>query len=1059
MVTTIVQDKLGFIWIGAQYGVYRHDGLSSIIYQHDSSNPHSLPGDYVRAIFRDKQDRLWFGTNNGLALYDPESDGFTTFRSEAAAQVLASNEIIGNIIGDGGAGLWLGTSLGLQHFDPATGHFEVFRHDPSRADSLASDRVEGLALDAQGGLWVSVWAAGIDYLAPGSKSFRHYRLDDSAHPGTKFDSVNALRMDSRQQLWIGTATGMLVWRPGTDWSTRKSLPAPAGYDEFWVLGIYEDPHGTIWVGTQPAGLLQWDPVAHQFLSYRHQSSDQHSLPSNRIYSVLVDRSDTLWIGTRDVGVGRADLAGEGFGRFVPQAEGLDTSQGTLVDSISRAGADTGHIWLGGSDGLRLFDTTSGRVVKSYRREPGRNGALSSNYAMAVVQQPGGPLWVGTADGLNRRDSPDGQFHEIHFLPKEANSIRKIVPSHDGTLWLGTDGGVVRYDPASGAATVVPYDSTHSIVGRSASVNVMLEDRHGRLWVGNPYGSGIDVRDPVSGKFTNYRHDDRIADSLPNDFPRSLYEDRNGGIWIGTLKGLVQVIEGADRKLRFREVGDNGLSSVYIESIEGDDHGMLWVAGVTGRGEAAMISVDPASGRTKFYFASDGINGSDFFDGASVRGSDGTLYFGSMQGFTAVRAEDVRINTIAPEVSVVDLTVSNRSLNKLPRPQNVKLEGPVNDPKRLTLPWNEPTFSVEFAAMHFADPERNRYKYRLDGFDTAWVDADAAHRVATYTNLAPGNYLLHVKAANKNGIWGEPGRTLAIVVPPPFWATWWFRALAVALAVGALALAYRWRIAHLSRRQMQLERLVQQRTGELARKNDALSDAYGALENLSVTDPLTGLHNRRFLEQKMPGDLHLTLRRHEAAGKGGPKNALMIFFLIDLDHFKLVNDHHGHAAGDQVLVEVRRRLQQVFRDSDYLVRWGGEEFLAVARDANEGDASVLADRVRAVIGESDIVLEEGTSIRQTCSIGYASFPFSPKQPRLLSWQQVVKLADLGLYAAKHSGRAAWVGLTCGARDISPGLVAPMLQAPDAAIAAGTLKLSASVAEEVLIRTWKSLAEQG
>jgi len=1066
VVTAIVQDKQGFIWIGAQYGAYRHDGHRSVIYQHDPADPHSLPGNYVMSMFRDKHDRLWLGTNNGLALYDPEIDGFDTYRAgpdpsegkdgTSASDVVARDSITG-IVDDGAEGLWLGSRQGLQHFDPAGGRFERYLHDASDPGSLGSDRIDAIVRDAKGGVWAGVWGAGIDYLAPGGKHFEHFRLDDPGHPDAKFNSVTALLIDSGQRLWIGSETGVQLWQPGSAWNTRESLPAPAGHDEFWVFGIYQDPHGTMWLATQPTGLLQWDSGTHSFISYIHQPADQHSLSSNRIYSVLVDRSDTLWVGSRDQGIGRADLASDGFARFMPEADAPNSpdalnafSMGNVVDSMSPAGGS--RVWLGGPGGLRLYDTATRHIVKSYRHEPGKSGTLSSNYVVGLWQQTDGPLWVATSEGLNRLDSPDGAFHEIHFPQKEVNAIRQITPARGGALWMGTDAGVVHYDPASGASRIIPFSSTPVSGSGNDSVGILLEDRRGRLWVGDPHGLGVDVLDPASGKFVNYRHDDRVPDSMPNDFVRCLYEDKDGGIWIGTLEGLIQVVEGSDGRLRFRAVGDKRLASVYIESIETDNSGMLWAAGAIGTGEAALISIDPVGGNAKYYLASDGINGGDFYDGATMRGADGTLYFGSMQGFTSVRAQDVRINSIPPEVKVVDLTVSSRSLSKLPRPQHLELEGTVNDPKRLTLPWDEATFSVEFTATHYADPERNRYMYRLDGFDSGWIAADAAHRVATYTNLAPGSYLFHVKAANKNGVWGEPGLQMQVVVPPPFWATWWFRLLVAAVAVGTLALIYRARIAQLNRRQLELELLVRERTGELARKNAALSEAYGALENLSVTDPLTGLGNRRFLEQKLPGDLLLTLRRYETAGAETPPNAAILFFLVDLDHFKQVNDRQGHAAGDQVLVEVARRLQDVFRDSDYLVRWGGEEFLAVVRDTDVAQASHLAERVRTMIGDTDITLDDGNTIRQTCSIGYASFPFSPIQPRLLSWQQVVKLADLGLYAAKRSGRAAWVGLTCGAIQVRAEQVDQMLQTPDVALQAGTLKLHASVAQEDLVRNW-------
>jgi len=493
-----------------------------------------------------------------------------------------------------------------------------------------------------------------------------------------------------------------------------------------------------------------------------------------------------------------------------------------------------------------------------------------------------------------------------------------------------------------------------------------------------------------------------------------------------------------------------LSSVYIEAVNDDDAGTLWVTGVTASGEATLMHVDPDSGSVKYYFASDGINAVDFFDGVSIRIDDGTLYFGSLQGFTIVQPHAVRSNAIAPELAVVAIKAAGRVLAKMPFPDGVALDGGLNAPRRLTLPWNRANFSVQFAALHFADPERNRYAYRLDGLDTDWNNADVDERTANYANLAPGDYTLHIKAANKNGVWATHELAMAVVVPPPFWATWWFRVSAVVTATGLLTLLHRWRVASLERRQLRLERLVQGRTGELMRKNLALSDAYAALENLSVTDPLTKLHNRRFLEQKLPDDLNLVLRRHESGT--APANASMIFFLIDLDHFKQVNDRYGHAAGDQVLVEVRKRLQQVFRDSDYLVRWGGEEFLAVARDTDAVGAGELANRIRAAIAETAIKLEDGTGIGQTCSIGYACFPFSVAQPRLLNWEQVLQLADLGLYAAKHGGRAAWVGLTCGVVEIESDQICAMMQEPVAALAAGQLRATSSFGDDVLLRAW-------
>ena len=208
---------------------------------------------------------------------------------------------------------------------------------------------------------------------------------------------------------------------------------------------------------------------------------------------------------------------------------------------------------------------------------------------------------------------------------------------------------------------------------------------------------------------------------------------------------------------------------------------------------------------------------------------------------------------------------------------------------------------------------------------------------------------------------------------------------------------------------QLQRAHQQ----LLNANRTLEATRQTLEEFSLTDPLTGMRNRRFLEQQLGADIAIALRRHEEwhkSGATGPApDADLAFFLVDLDHFKMVNDQHGHAAGDKVLVQMRTRLERVFRESDYLVRWGGEEFLIVARASGRAAAEQLAERIRLTVSATPFALGDDASLSKTCSIGFACFPFLPSRPDWLSWQQTVELADRALYIAKHSGRDAWAGL--------------------------------------------------
>lgn len=237
--------------------------------------------------------------------------------------------------------------------------------------------------------------------------------------------------------------------------------------------------------------------------------------------------------------------------------------------------------------------------------------------------------------------------------------------------------------------------------------------------------------------------------------------------------------------------------------------------------------------------------------------------------------------------------------------------------------------------------------------------------------------------------------------------------------------------------------------QLLDKNLELEKAYQALEDVSLTDQLTGLRNRRFFLQHVDADVGLSLRgyddpmRHSGAERESVPGKDLVFFMVDLDHFKEVNDLYGHGAGDAVLVQMQERLREVFRESDYLIRWGGEEFLVLARATHRDEAKVVAERIRDAVAGREFTLPDGTRLHKTCSIGFACFPFLPSEPRLLNWSEVVELADQGLYLAKRSGRNAWAAVYSTDKARPDGLFARLMAHLDQALEEGEVRLVTSL----------------
>ncbi|WP_295997871.1 two-component regulator propeller domain-containing protein [Rugamonas sp.] len=830
-VLAIAQDKQGFMWFGSQAGLSRFDGYRVISYKSAVSDPASLGDNWVRALHLDRSGGLWIGTDGGLDRYDELTQTFTHFHPEEPAKRGNGNRHVRAIVDDGLGGLWLATGDGLQHFDPASGRFTIWHHDAADSASLADDQVNALARDAAGRLWVGT-ASGLDMMAPHAARFVHFRLDPA--PDSEYNAVQALQVDSAQTLWIGTLAGLEQWRELGPDPRRRRLGEREGLRPGSIAALYQDSENYLWVGSVAEGLYRWLPAENRLVQYRHQYTDSHSVADNQISALFRDRLGTFWVGTWNNGVSRVDLGSGGFARLVRQADQAHTLSDNKVRAIASDGA--GRLWLGTSSGLNHYDPISGDS-ELYRHRPDRyqayihqadsHGAdgLTDDQVTALWRQGDGSLWIGGRNGVDRLAADGRRFSHFSFAHGDINAdtIRNIVGDRGGMLWIASRGGLHRLDPRTGAVQTFRHDPSDSASLADNVVRPILEDRRGQLWIGT--FNGLDLLDRKTGRFRHYRRDANDTSSLSHDEVHYLYEDPHGTIWVGTAAGLNKMETRADGSLHFRRyLRKDGIADDAIASILPDDHGNLWLSTNTG-----ISKLDVDTGLFRNYGGADGTIEGAYFDGAALRTADGTLFFGGFNGVTAFAPAAVRENSVAPTVAITDFQIFNKSIRAGHGEHPNVLKSAIEHTTALTLNESDSVFSFEFAALHYAAPQRNRFAYQLQGFDRDWVVTDATKRFATYTNLDAGHYQFRVKAANKDGIWNDNAATVDILIEPPFWKTWWFRTVAALLAVGAAYGSYHVRMRALRRQKDKLEQQVGLRTAEVEHKNLLLQRQKGELE--------------------------------------------------------------------------------------------------------------------------------------------------------------------------------------------------------------------------------------
>ncbi|MYM28010.1 histidine kinase [Duganella sp. CY15W] len=789
-VTAIVQDQQGYMWFGSQHGLSRYDGYRVTVYRTIPNDPRSLADNWVQVLHVDKKNRLWVGTRGGLQRFDPATGDFTRFPVAPDAPGRSGRQQVQAIISDGYGQLWLGTSDGVHHFDPESGRYQVLRHDPADPGSLANDRVNALALDADGGLWVGL-KQGLDRLAAGATQFQHFHIDTPARPNAPLNEVQQLRIDQHQVLWLVTMDGLVSWQLGVPGMPRHLFGPADGLAPGLVTALVQDRDNTLWLGTNTNGLHRWDAARKRFDVI---PADPHQSASNEVSSLFQDHSGTLWVGTWTAGVRRADLASGGFSRYFHIPGDPRTLHDNRIYGMCSDGK--GGLLLAGIGGIDRLDPATGKVTRLRGDARLERHMHNKEIVLSVYRDARGVTWVGSSAELGRFDPERGTYaaHSFDSPDPNSGSITHITGDRAGNLWVGSRGGLHRIDSGGGPDRSFRHDARDPASLSDDWVRMTAEDATGAIWVATDNGLNLLTADGRG--FRRFHHDPANASSLSSDRVQSLFLDRQGTLWIGTNGGLNRMVRDASGTLRFRRYTTrDGLADDSIGAILQADDGALWLSTATGISRMA-----PATGAFKNYSARDGMIEGYYFSGSAYRERDGTMYFGGVNGLTVFHPAGIRDNPYPPPAVVTSVEAGGKPLHV--------------GSAAMRLAHDAAALTFEFAALHYSDPQRNRFRYRFKGYDRDWIESDASKRVATYTNLDPGAYEFQVQAANKDGVWGQPSPPLAFDIAPPYWQRWWFRLAFILSALMLVWLGHRTRERMHARRRRELEVQVRTRTQEL-----------------------------------------------------------------------------------------------------------------------------------------------------------------------------------------------------------------------------------------------------
>jgi len=752
-ITCILQDHLGYLWLGTQNGLAKYDGYNMTVYQPNPDDSLSIGHQYITTIYEDRTGTLWIGAGwnefGGLNKFDRTTETFTNYLHNTDDSPSINNNEVTSIYEDKAGNFLVGTLEGLNLFDRKSKSFKDIGELLEDEKTVPLNHSVSAIIEDQ--------LTGNLYVGSGNKILildreMKFLTENYNNLGLKYDlgEINSFYQSNDGSIWIGHSMGLSKFNPQLN-IIKHYQQSPYQVFQNMFSHVTIDNYGFIWGGSGN-GLVSFDPQNELFQIYKQDPNDPNSISSNEVWSLYKDRTGIIWAGTGWAGLNKWDRNRHKFIRYSYDSNNPNNERFNKVSSIIEDSERI--IWFGTENGLYSFN----RFLNEFQNYK-FDTKDKRNTVTHIYKDGSGIIWFGTAtSGLGKFNADRGTFNFYLNDPNDSTTISDnhvyfIQPEGNDIIWIGTwGGGLNRFDKKTGIFTRYTYDSNNPKSLSHDKVACIYNDHTGKLWIGTD-GGGVNSIDQTNGSFESFDLEGSTSITV-------IYEDRLGNIWIGTYTSGIHLFDSEKEISVYNITQEDGLARNQTHSILEDDSGNLWIGTDNG-----LSRFDPKTRSIKNYFTSDGLEGNRYWFGSSFKTSTGEMLLGSRDGFTIFHPDSIKDDPFPPQVVISKVSLFNRPGEKL------TFDGFMSELDELELSYDENDLRFDYVGLHFGEPAKNQYKYMLENFDDDWVDA-GTQRNATYTNLDAGEYIFRVTASNRDGVWNEEGVSINIIIFPPWWATIW-----------------------------------------------------------------------------------------------------------------------------------------------------------------------------------------------------------------------------------------------------------------------------------------------